>query len=146
MEHDNNTGTMSDLVSYRLQKSQENLNEAKGLSELGLYSGANNRIYYSLFNSMLAIHALDNRHTSSHKRTIGEFNRIYIKSGEFAKEYGKEITKIEVIRHASDYDNFYTPNEEETRANYIFAEKFLAEVKEYCQKRLNGEKEAIEWN
>ncbi|MBO6178832.1 MAG: HEPN domain-containing protein [Selenomonadaceae bacterium] len=76
MEHENDKGSISDLVKYRLEKARENLAEAEGLYELNLYSGANNRIYYSVFNAILAVHALDSRATASHKRAIGEFNRI----------------------------------------------------------------------
>ena len=132
---DGSTGKISDLVRYRLARADENLAEAKNLFNGQFYAGANNRIYYSIFNAILAVHALDQRATSSHKRAIGEFNRIYIHGGDFPKEYSKEITKIEVERHASDYDNFYAANPEEALANHDFAKRFLADVKRYCQTR-----------
>ena len=137
---DCNTGSISDLVRYRLAKADENLAEANSLFVGQFYAGANNRIYYSIFNAILAVHALDQRTTNSHKRAIGEFNRIYIHGGIFPKEYSKEITKIEVERHASDYDNFYAANSEEALANYDFAKSFLADVKQYCKTRLPNQK------
>ena len=134
--HETETGTARDLARYRLQKAMENLQEAKHLYEVSLYSGANNRIYYSVFNAILAVHALDERVTNSHKRAIGEFNRIYIHGGDFPKEYSKEITKIEMVRHSSDYDNFYTADADETKNNYDFAEQFLSDAERYCENRM----------
>ncbi len=134
MEH-KDIGSTKDLARYRLQKAKENLDEAKALLGLHLCSGANNRIYYGVFNAVLAVHALDGRVTNSHKRAIGEFNRIYIHGGIFPKAYGKEITKIEVIRHSSDYDNYYEADEKETAENLSFAGKFLEEVERYCMAR-----------
>lgn len=140
MEREIDTGTANDLARYRLQKAVENLQEANHLYDVKLYSGANNRIYYSIFNAILAVHSLDNRTTSSHKRAIGEFNRIYIHGGVFPKEYSKEITKIEMVRHSSDYDNFYTADANETKNNYDFAKKFLADVEQYCDNRIKIER------
>lgn len=137
MAHENETGTMADIVAYRLQKAWENLDEARSLCESGFCSGANNRIYYGIFNAILAVHALDRRATSSHKRTIGEFNRVYIHGGIFPVAYSKEIVKIEVVRHSSDYDNFYEADAGETEANLAFARRFVSELENYCRSRLD---------
>ena len=134
MEHED-TGSKNDLSRYRLDKAKENLREAEALFRAELFSGANNRIYYSVFNAILAVHALDGTETKSHKRVIGEFNRRYIHGGVFPKEYGKEITKIEVIRHSSDYDSYYEADAEETERNFSFAKRFLDEVERYCLQR-----------
>ena len=40
MEHETDTGTIRELVRYRLQKAKENLQEARHLYEVNLYSGA----------------------------------------------------------------------------------------------------------
>ena len=130
-------GNEQDLSRYRLRKAKENLQEAETLCSVGLLSGANNRIYYSVFNAILAIHALDGRVTNSHKRAIGEFNRLYIHGGIFPKEFGKEITKIEVIRHSSDYDSYYEADAEETKNNFLFAKRFLEAIESYCNQRRN---------
>ena len=70
-------GTLADLVNYRIEKSKKILLEASKLIESELYSGANNRIYYSVFNAINAIHAVHGFFTKTHAKSIGEFNRLY---------------------------------------------------------------------
>ena len=134
---DNDVGTVLDLSRYRLEKAERTLKVAYNNIETCDYSDANNRIYYSVFYAILAIHALDNKEIKTHKRAIGEFNKFYIHTKIFSGDYGKYINRLETIRHSSDYEDFYEPNEHETKENYDFAANFIGEVKLYCEKKFS---------
>lgn len=49
MERHNGTGTMKDMVLYRIHTSKENLNSAKILYEAKEYKSSNNRAYYAIY-------------------------------------------------------------------------------------------------
>ena len=132
-------GSRKDLVKYRLEAAHDTLEEAHILMQQGKNKGANNRIYYSVFQSLLAIHSMDKTVVKSHKRAIGEFNVRYVHSGIFPSDYTKRISNLEIMRNDSDYSNFFIPDDAITRKNYQFAEQFIAEIKDYCEKRMATE-------
>lgn len=139
MQTQNSLGTKADLAKYRLAKAKEEINDAVTLLKETSYASANNRIYYAMFHILLSIHALDERETRTHKTALGEFNRLYIRTNVFDKSYWKKIAQITEARHSSDYDDFYLPNESETKENLDFVQDFWEEVKMYCENRIGQE-------
>lgn len=129
-------GSRKDLVLYRLEISKESLNDAKILFEAGSYKSANNRAFYSIFYAINSVHALNGIAYRRHKDAIANFNKEYVKTEIFPKEMGKRIAKAEVIRHASDYDDFYIATIEETTNQIETAEAFIAMVENYCREQL----------
>lgn len=63
MQH-NEEGTIKDLVNYRA--------------------------YYAIFHAISAIHVLDGNSYKRHKDAIGNFNKNYVKTGIFPKDYNKK--------------------------------------------------------
>ena len=128
----------SALMKYRLKKAREEIADTEALIEHGSYASANNRIYYALFHVLLAIHALDERETRTHKTTLGAFNQFYLHTNIFDQSYWKKIARIVETRHSSDYDDFYLPDDQETRSNLTFVKNFFEEVKDYCEERIGA--------
>ena len=133
MQHEGN-GTTIDLVRYRLSSAEGDLRAAQILYEAGEYRGANNRAYYSLFHAINAVHALHGKAYKRHKDALANFNKDYVKTEIFPREIGRKIGAAEEIRHASDYDDFYLVNKEETRQQISAAQEFLNMAKEYCER------------
>lgn len=133
MEQHKNTGTRQDLALYRIDVAKETLKDAKLLLELGSYKSANNRAFYVIFYAINAIHALDGVAYKRHKDAIANFNKEYVKTEKFPREIGKKIAKAELIRHASDYDDFFVANIDETTKQIQVAEEFLCMVEKYCE-------------
>lgn len=123
-----------DLVNYRLSSAEDDLRAAQILCEAGEYRGANNRAYYSLFHAINAVHALHGKAYKRHKDAIANFNKDYVKTEIFPREIGRKIGAAEEIRHASDYDDFYLVNKEETLQQISTAQEFLAMARKYCGK------------
>ena len=61
------------------------------------------------------------------------FNFHFIHNGDhtFTSEDYQKISYADQIRNASDYDDFYVANKEETKELVIFAEQFVKKVREY---------------
>lgn len=126
-------GTRMDVVRHRLQVAREDLETAKLTLEAGQYRGANNRAYYCIFHAITAVLTLEGVGFKHHKDTLGYFNRNYIHTGIFPKELGRNIVKAEEIRHASDYDVFYSATEETATQQIETAEQLLRLVKTYIE-------------
>ena len=136
---DNDQGNMQDLANYRLQKSYNLLKDAVVLIKLKSYQSADNRIYYAVFNAINAVNALYDYNTKKHTQAIGEFNKKYIHTEIFNKEYGRIINRIHNKRNVSDYDDFAAINPEETKENFYLAKKLVNEIKNFCQNKLQKE-------
>jgi uncharacterized protein (UPF0332 family) len=124
-QHDESFGTKKELVVYRIQTSKSDLKSARVLFDVQEYKGANNRAYYAIFHAINAIHALDGRAYKRHKDAISNFNKDYVKTEIFPREMGRKIGEAEVIRHASDYDDFYIASREEAERQIMVANEFV---------------------
>ncbi len=125
-------GTSRDLALYRIQTAKEDLRAAKILLDADEYKGANNRAYYAIFHAVNAIHALNGKAYKRHKDAIANFNKDYVKTEIFPREIGRKIGEAEEIRHASDYDDFYIANREESERQVAVAEEFIQLIEIYC--------------
>lgn len=135
-QHDEDIGTKKDLCLYRIQTAKENLNSARILFDAKEYKDANNRAYYAIFHAINAIHALNGKSYKRHKDAVANFNKDYVKTEVFPREIGRKIGEAEVIRHASDYDDFYIASSEETERQIVVADEFICMVEDYCTAEL----------
>lgn len=133
---EDDTGTKEDLCLYRIQTAKENLNAARILLKAGEYKSSNNRAYYAIFHAINAIHALAGKSFKRHKDAVGNFNKDYVKTEIFPREIGRKISEAELIRHASDYDDFYIASREEAERQIIVADEFIQMVEKYCMSEM----------
>lgn len=138
MPHED-VGNVKDLILYRLETAETNLKSAIILKDHADYKGSNNRAYYSVFHSITAIHAMEGKSYKRHKDAIANFNYNYVRTGVFPKELGRRIGRAELIRHHSDYDDFYIASKEETEALIQTARDLLSAVRAYCETKNYGE-------
>lgn len=124
------------MCLYRIQTAKDNLNSAKILLAAEEYKSANNRSYYAVFQAINAIHGLNGNAYKRHKDAIGSFNKDYVKTEIFSREIGRKISEAEEIRHASDYDDFYIANREESERQVAVADEFIQMVEKYCEEQI----------
>lgn len=128
-------GSIKDLSKYRFEKSISNLHVAKTLFESGNYCASLNRAYYSVFDAMRAINALDGFDSSKHSGVISHFNQEYVKTQKFPASASGIIRRASMLREKSDYEDFYEPEKEETSEMIAKVEMFLNDVKNYLKKQ-----------
>ncbi len=138
MQHSEEIGTRYDLAKYRIDKAKNDLNSAKILFDAKDYKGANNRAYYAIFHAVESIHALDGNAYRSHRETISNFNKLYVKTNVFPREIGRKIAGAEEIRHASDYDDFYIATKEEAEEQISVAGEIINLIEVYCINRMDS--------
>lgn len=61
-----------------------------------------------------------------------------MKTEIFPREIGRGISEVEVIRHASDYDDFYLASREETERQIAMADRLIQLVESYCMSQIEG--------
>lgn len=120
-----------DLCDYRLEKAQKCLTSAKALVQLEDFCGAANRSYYSIFHCIRGLLALEGVDFSKHAGVIAYFQKNYVKSGIFEKEYSKIITEAFEIRSESDYDDYYVISKEEVEEQIQNAQFFFDGILKY---------------
>ena len=127
--------TSKELSEYRVKRAFELLKDADNLFNAGSYRSANNRAYYAIFHAMRAVLALDNVDFKKHSGVIQYFQKEYVKTSIFEKEYSNIITTASTIRNASDYDDFYIASKEEAQEQINDATKFCEVVEEYLSSK-----------
>lgn len=129
-------GSNEQAAAYQIKAAYATLREAELLMENAAYNGTLNRAYYAIFHAVCAVHSLDGRRYKRHKDTIGNFNKDYVRTGIFPKEYGGKIIAAESARHSSDYSEYFEPSREEAETQVSFAREFIVAVEIYCKERI----------
>lgn len=92
------------LIEYRLSQARDSIKEADILYQSGMsFRSVMNRIYYSMFYTVLALLQNKELGTSKHSGAISLFDREYVKSGLFPKEMSKALHRAFELRQIGDY-------------------------------------------
>lgn len=126
---------MKSLSDVRYEHALEDLKAAELLLEKEQYKSAVNRSYYSIFHAIRAVLAYDDIDSKKHSGIISSFQRLYIKTGIFNKEFSKIITDSFEIRSDSDYDDFYVISKEDVINQVSNAKKFLLAIKSFLDNK-----------
>lgn len=105
----------------------------------GDYCGAANRSYYGIFHCIRSLLALKGVDFSKHSGVMAYFQKEYIKSGIFKKDYSKILTEAFEMRSDADYDDYYVLSKEEVEEQLQNAELFLTGVEEYIDLLFSAE-------
>jgi uncharacterized protein (UPF0332 family) len=124
------------LAEYRLKQAQESLDEARLLFENKKSPrSVINRLYYSMFYSVLALFVYEEYSSSKHSGVIAYFNKKFIKEGIFSVEMRDSISEAFDMRQTGDYREFEDLALEQVEPFFEKASDFTARVKEYLTSR-----------
>ncbi len=124
------------LAKVRLERAEELLQESKLLLEQNAYKSANNRAFYAIEKGLKGLLASEEVEVTTHNGALKQFNYYFIHNGDstFTSADYQKISYADQVRNASDYDDFYLANKEETKELVIYAEQFVEKVKAYLIK------------
>ena len=93
-----------ELAMYRLAQAEESLAEAQYLFD-GEKSTRSviNRVYYSMFYSILALLIFEPYSSSKHSGVLAYFNQHFIKTGLLSEDLGRAVNKAFDLRQRADY-------------------------------------------
>jgi uncharacterized protein (UPF0332 family) len=119
------------------KKAEDTLVDARINIENERYNNALNRIYYSIFYSVMALGYLEDFVTSKHKQLMRWFNKKFIFEEKVFNARVYEIYKEAYEnRQESDYSIYFTTSKIEVEENFENAKMFVSSVKEYITKKL----------
>lgn len=101
------------LISYRLNKAQEVLIEAKDVLSLGHWNLAVNRLYYAVFHACSALLLMHGHSARTHSGVIHLMMLEFVKPGIITKEEGVLITTLFNMRNTGDYDDLFDWTEQQ---------------------------------
>ncbi len=124
------TGT-EQAISDLFAKANEKLRSAKLLYDNSLWEDAASRAYYTAFLSVSAVLLSRDLTYSSHRQTIGAFNKEHVKPGDFPSTYGRRLNKMREDREAGDYRTDCDIGEMIAKEDIEFAEEVMDKCKKF---------------
>jgi uncharacterized protein (UPF0332 family) len=94
------------LYRYRMKQAEETLADAQRMIEEDLTPRSIvNRAYYAMFYSLLALFVHEGTivKTSKHSGIISIYDKEFVHTGKFEKEYSKTLHRIFNMRQTADY-------------------------------------------
>jgi len=125
---------LKELVKFRVEQADESLESAKILMDNGKYRPSVNRSYYAMFYAVLALLAAGETGTSKHSGLIALFDREYVKTGLFAKDFSRWLHEAFDLRQRADYRELFIVTDERAAIVLEHAAAFVAAVKKYLNK------------
>jgi len=116
------------IVSYRLQRAKETLQEAKEMSELKYWRIAANRLYYACFYAANALLVNNNHLTRTHSGVVSLLNLHFVSKGLISKELGNLYGRLFALRQTGDYDDWAVVEAEDVLPKIALSEEFIATV------------------
>jgi uncharacterized protein (UPF0332 family) len=119
------------LAKYRIQQAKEALNEAEILQREQAWRGAINRAYYAMFYAVSALTVVQGHSTSKHAGMIAFFDREYVKTGIFSKEFSRKLHLAFEQRQVQDYGEFIVVDETMGQESLTDALEFVDIIETY---------------
>lgn len=120
---------IKDLVSYRLMRADETLEDARILVNNNKLFSAVNRIYYAMFYAVGGLLLTKNLSASKHSGLLSLFNREFINSGLINKEWGRFYNEMFEFRQKADYKDLVRFEAEDVRLWLSKAEEFISVIR-----------------
>lgn len=118
-----------DLISNRLRRAQETLEDAALLLQNRRQHSAVNRLYYALFYGVLALLQTKGLSSSKHQGVRALLNREFVKTGLLSREFGQFYRELFEDWQEGDYVDYVEFTEEETRERLKRCTTHLEELK-----------------
>ena len=124
-----------DLILYRLAEAKDTQADVELLISHNRIRAAINRIYYSMFYSLLALGLKYEFESSKHAQLIGWFNKSFIQDGLIDSKYGKIINKAFNRRTKGDYDSYIEFDIDTVKEMYEEMKDFNSAIEQFINKQ-----------
>jgi len=114
-----------DLIQYRIEQANESIDSAELLLKNEKYRPSVNRSYYAMFYAILALIIPTKHKTSKHSGAISIFNKEYVKTGIFDKDFSRWLKEAFDMRQRVDYQELFIISRERASSILNNAKKFV---------------------
>lgn len=126
-----------DLVSYRMTRSIETMEDAHILAEAGRWNACVNRLYYACFYAISALLAGHGLSSTKHTGIRSLFNRHYVKTGKVPKNLARIYNDLFEKRQEGDYIDFVVFQESNVLPWISKAEQLLDHIIKLSKEEAN---------
>ncbi len=119
------------LLCYRMEQARESLREAEILMRESALRGAINRAYYAMFYALLALLATRQLGTSKHSGALALFDREFVRTSVFPREFSRSLHLAFDRRQTHDYGEMVPVTREIAEESLADARKFVDAVETY---------------
>lgn len=119
------TGTIKDLINYRLERTKETLEDAKILAEKQRWNSTINRLYYAAYYAIIALLLNEDHKSTTHNGAKTKFSEHFIKTGIFPTEIGRIYSQLFTWRQKGDYADLFDFTEEKVSPYFDPVEKLI---------------------
>ena len=95
------------LVEYRIEKAEATFVEAEDNAKLGHWTLAANRLYYAAYYASSALLLHKGFSPKTHEGVNVMIHREFIRTGILDPSDGQLFSRLQVMRHSGDYDDFF---------------------------------------
>jgi uncharacterized protein (UPF0332 family) len=129
------TERSDELISYRLERAHETLQDARILANSERWNACVNRLYYACFYAVSALLIQNGLSSSKHAGVRSLFNRHYVKTGKVPKNLARTYNDLFERRQESDYMDFISFEASQVRRWIPQAEAFVEHIFLMAQKK-----------
>ena len=122
-------------VREGLAKAAALLRSCRYLLEGGFDVNAASKAYYVMYHTAQALLLSVGKSYSSHRATAAAFAEMFVKKGEFPKEFHRRLTKAFDFRMGADYKFGFEIPKDKAQELHDWAAEFLAAAEDYLRKR-----------
>ena len=126
--------TTKALINGYLQKAEKKLGVAEKLFKSDDYEDSVSRAYYAVFHAAQALLLSEGEKAETHKGVVTLFGLLFVKTGKFSKNLGKNLANLKDDRENSDYEVFSYMDKETANTALREAREFLKEAESYLKK------------
>jgi len=121
------------LVTYRLARADETLEDARILAKAKRWNACLNRLYYACFYAVSALLVRDGLSSSKHAGVRGLFNQNYVKTGNVTKQLARIYNDLFERRQEGDYIDFVRFKESQVVPWISKAEELIGHIAKLIQ-------------
>ena len=109
------TDASGEPVRYRMERSEEALEDARILADAGRWNACVNRLFYSCFYAVSALLVRHGLSLSKHTGARSLFNKNFVKTGIVTKDLAQVYNDLFERRQEGDYVDFVHFDESRVR-------------------------------
>ena len=126
-----------DLISYRISRANESMEDAHILAKAGRWNACVNRLYYACFYMISALLVHHGLSSSKHTGVRSLFNKQYVKTGKVPKELARIYNDLFERRQEGDYIDFVMFQESQVLPWISETEHLIGYIASLVEKEIN---------
>ena len=117
-----------DLITYRIARAIDTLDDAQILADRGKWNSAINRLYYAAYYAIIALLLSADLKPTTHNGAKSNFSEHFVKSGKVDKELGKIFSQLFTWRQKGDYDDLFDFQKDLVLPYFEPVKKLISEI------------------